>query len=379
MQRRDFISGAAGLVVGAGATYAVMDRKASAPPAPAASAPPQPAAPAIAKGIRELKMVTSWPKNFPGLGTAAVRVAERITAMTDGKFQIRVYGGGEIVHPLKCLDALQEGTAELYHSADYYYQGKSKAFNYFTAVPLGLTADEITAWIRHGGGQALWDELSAQFDVKPLLCGNTGVQMGGWFTKELTGVEDFKGLKMRMPGLGGAVITKLGGTTVTLAASDIFQALQSGTIDATEWVGPWNDLALGLYKVAKFYYYPGFHEPGSALSLGVGRKLWDSLTDSEKAIFTAAAGAENDISLAEFNANNAIALNTLVNEHGVQLRRFSDDMFRAIRTASEEVLAETGAGDDITRRVHESFMAFRKTALSWTAIADQAFANARSL
>ncbi|MGE4218381.1 MAG: TRAP transporter substrate-binding protein, partial [Alphaproteobacteria bacterium] len=308
MQRRDFMSGAAGLVVGAGATYAVMRNKAPetpAPTAPAATAPQQPAAPAVAKGIRELKMVTSWPKNFPGLGTAAVRVADRISAMTEGKFRITVYGGGEIVPPLKCMDAVQEGTADLYHSADYYYQGKSKAFNYFTAVPLGLTADEINAWIRHGGGQALWDELSAQFGVKPLLCGNTGVQMGGWFTKELTSVEDFKGLKMRMPGLGGAVIAKLGGTTVTLPASDIFQALQSGTIDATEWVGPWNDLALGLYKVAKFYYYPGFHEPGSALSFGVSLRLWESLSVSEKASFTAAAGAVNGISLAEFDAYNA--------------------------------------------------------------------------
>ncbi len=222
------------------------------------------AAPAIAQGIQEWKMVMSWPKGFPGLGTAAQNFANRLEVAMDGKVKVKLFGGGELVPALKCLDALQEGTADLYHSADYYYVGKSKAYAFFCSVPFGMTVAESDAWMHHGGGQKLWDELSAQFGVKPFLGGNTGVQMGGWFRKEMKTIEDFKGLKMRIPGLGGDVIRALGGTPVTLAGAEILPALQAGTVDAAEWVGPWNDLAFGLYKVAKYYYHPGFHEPSTA-------------------------------------------------------------------------------------------------------------------
>ncbi len=337
------------------------------------------AAPAIAKGVKNLKMVMSWPKNFPGLGTAAGRFAKRLEAASDGKYKVTLYAGGELVHPLKCLDAVQEGTADLYHSAEYYYQGKIKALGFFAAVPFGFRPDEMDAWIHHGGGQQLWDEVSAQFGVKPFVCGNSGSQMGGWFKKPITSIDDFKGLKMRIPGLGGDVIKALGGTPVTLAGSEILPALQAGTIDATEWVGPWNDLAFGIYKITKHYHYPGFHEPGTVLSLGVSKKLYDGMGKNDQALFEACALAENNYDLAEFNANNSAALDTLVNKHGVQLHEFSDEIFKAAGLAAKDVLADAGAADPLTKKVYDSFMSFRKNAVSWSRISDQAYMQKRGL
>ncbi len=337
------------------------------------------AAPAIAKNVKQLKMVTSWPKNFPGLGTAAARIAQRIEAMSDGRFKVRVYAGGELVHPLKCLDAVQEGTADLYHSAEYYYQGKDKGFAFYAAVPFGFTATEMNAWLYHGGGQKLWDELAANFGVKPFPGGNSGVQMGGWFRKPVNSIEDFKGLKMRMPGLGGAVLNAIGATALTLAGAEIMPALQAGTIDATEWVGPWNDLAFGFYKVTKHYYYPGFHEPGTLLSFGMSKKLWDSLSAADRAIFENAAQAENSYDLAEFNANNGAALRTLVEKHGVQLHQFSDDIFKAFGKAAKDVIADAGNSSPMAKKIYASFMDFRKKVTGWTEISDVAYAQKRKL
>lgn len=362
MKRRSFIRGA----TAAGAAAAAV----------AATGFPKPA---ISQGKKEFKMVTSWPKNFPGLGTAANEFARRVNLASGGKYTIRVYAGGELVHPLKCNDAVQQGTADFYHSADYYYGGKHPAYLFFTAVPFGFTANEIDAWIYHAGGQKLWDEVGALFGIKHLAGGNTGSQMGGWFRKEINSVEDFKGLKMRIPGLGGSVINKLGGTSVTLGGGEIMPALQAGNIDATEWVGPWNDLAFGFYKVAKYYYYPGFHEPGSMLSIGVNKGMWDKLSKEDQAMMTDAAHAANNWSFAQFNANNTQALETLINKHGVQLKEFSDDIYKAFGRESKVVLEETAAKDELTKKVFTSFMDFRKKALTWTKLSDQTYANKREL
>ncbi len=362
MKRRTFLKGTA--VTGAAAATVV-----------ASSFP----APAVARGGRELLMVTSWPRDLPGLGTAASALARRIGALSDGRYAVKVFAGGELVGPLRTLEAVQSGTADLYHSAEYYHQDKSPAFNFFAAVPFGLTATELNAWIYHGGGQELWDELGGQFGIKPLLAGNTGVQMGGWFQKEIATIRDFKGLRMRIPGLGGAVVDALGGSAVTLAGGDIFPALAAGKIDAAEWVGPWNDIVLGFHKVAKNYYYPGFHEPGTALSLGIGRKLWEGLPDSDRALFEAAAAEANDRVLAAFNANNARALDELVETHKVRLRRFSNDILNALGETAGDVVAAVGRSDPFTRRVYESFLKSRRTALTWSKIADRAFFNARLL
>ena len=345
----------------------------------AASAASSFPAPAIAQGRRQLRLVTTWPKNFPGLGTGAQRFADRVTHATEGRLEVKLFAAGELVPPFESFDAVSQGSADMYHAAEYYWQGKSKAFNFFTAVPFGLTATEINAWIYHAGGQALWDELAAGFNLKPLMAGNTGVQWGGWFNKEMDSVEDFKGLKMRIPGLGGEVLRRLGAAAVALPGGEIFQALQAGTIDATEWVGPWNDLAFGFYKVTKYYYWPGFHEPGSMLGAAVNKDVWESLSDSDRSLIESCAAAENDYMYAEFNARNSAALDTLVNEHGVQVRRMSDEMLNAIGAASGEVMAEVAAEGGLTKRVYDSFIDFRKKAIAFNKHSDQAYWNARLL
>lgn len=336
-------------------------------------------APAIAQGIREIKMVTSWPKGFPGLGTNAERMAKAITAVSGGKLQVKVFGAGELVKPFEVYDAVSAGVAEMYHSCDYYFVALSPGFNFFTGVPFGFTADEMAAWIHFGGGQALWDELSASFNVKGLMSGSTGVQMGGWFTKEVRGPESYAGLRYRMPGLGGEVLRRLGAVVVTLPGGEIAPALQSGAIDASEWVGPWNDMILGLHRVSKYYYYPGFHEPGTALTTGVNKGLWDSLSAEERNLIAMAANAEYTSSLAEFNANNAKGLQQLSQDKSIEIRRFDDGVLRALGKTSQEVLAEIGQKDSMTRRIYESYSAFRAQATRWTDVAERAFLNARDL
>lgn len=360
MDRRSFLK-KAGLGGAAAATAA------------AASFP----APAISQGKMELKMVTTWPKNFPGLGTGAESLAQRIGAMTDGRITVKVFAAGELVPPFESFDAVSQGTADIYHGAEYYWQGKHKAFNFFAAVPMGMTAPEITAWVNHMGGQELWDELAAPFNIKPFQAGNTGVQMGGWFAKEINSVEDLKGLKFRMPGLGGEVLRRLGVNVVNLPGGEIFPALQSGAIDGTEWVGPWNDLAFGFYKVVKYYYWPGFHEPGTALGVGFNKGVYDKFSDSDKQVIAAACMAGNNEVYSEFVANNGNALQTLVTEHGVQLKEFPKPVFDAFGATSEEVVAEVGATDDLSKRIYESYMKARKNAGGWTKISEQAYTIAR--
>ncbi|GAA0570043.1 TRAP transporter substrate-binding protein [Caenispirillum bisanense] len=360
MKRREFIKGVVPAAAGLAAASSL-------------------AAPAIAQNKRELKMVTSWPKNFPGMGTGAERLAKRISEATDGQITVRVFSAGELVPAFEVFDAVSSGTAEMYHSAEYYWPGKSPAFNFFSAVPFGLTAAENNAWIYHGGGQQVWDELSAKFNVKAMLVGNTGVQMGGWFNKEINTLDDLKGLKMRIPGLGGEVLRRLGASTLSLPGGEIYPALQSGAIDATEWVGPWNDLAFGFYKVAKFYYYPGFHEPGTSFSVGFNLGVWDGFTPAQKQIMQACAGAENDYMLAEFNARNGDALNTLVTKHNVQLKRFSDDVMKEVGRVSGETIAELAAGNADVKKVYDSFIDFRTNAKEWANLAENAYYHVRNL
>jgi TRAP-type mannitol/chloroaromatic compound transport system substrate-binding protein len=360
MKRRDFLTGAAAAGL-AGA---------------AASSFP---APALSQNMKEIRMVTTWPKNFPGLGTGAERLATRITEGSEGKLTVKVYAAGELVPPFESFDAVSQGTADMYHAAEYYWQGKAKGFNFFAAVPYGLTATEMNAWIYHGGGQEVWDELSAQFKIKPFMAGNTGVQMGGWFANEVNTLEDFKGLKFRMPGIGGEVLRRLGVAAVALPGGEIFPALQSGAIDGTEWVGPWNDLAFGFHKIVKNYYYPGFHEPGTALGVGINLDLWNSLTTGEQQLIASACAAENGFTLAEFNAKNGASLKVLVDEHGVKVHKFSNELLNAIGRISGKVVAEVGNSDPMTKRIYESFLASRSSSIAWSKLGDQSYWNARLL
>jgi len=325
------------------------------------------------------KMVTTWPKNFPGLGTGANHLASLIEQMSGERIKIKVFGAGELVPAFGVFDAVSNGTAELGHGAAYYWKGKSEAAQFFTAVPFGLNGMEMSAWIHHGGGQKLWDGLYQDFGVKPFAAGNTGVQMGGWFNKKIDGVDDFKGLKMRMPGLGAEVLKQVGATPVSLPGGEIFQSLQSGAIDATEWVGPYNDLAFGFYKIAKYYYWPGWHEPGSVMELSVNQKVYESLPADLKAIVKAASEVAYSHMLSEFTARNNQALSTLVKDHGVVLKRFSDPVLTQLGNVAKDVVESLAAKNSQAKEVYQSFEGFRKNVIPWTTIGEEGFSLARSL
>ena len=336
------------------------------------------AAPAIAQERIEINIVATWPRDFPGLGTGAQRFANRLSEMSDGRFAVEYFAASERVGAFDSFDEVASGNAQMYHAADYYWKGKHPAWAYFTAVPFGLTYTEMNAWIRFGGGQELWDELAAESDLKNLMCGNTGVQMGGWFRKEMNSADDFKGLKMRIPGLGGDVLAKLGASPVSLPGGQIYENLVSGSIDATEWVGPWNDEAMKFYEAAKYYYYPGMHEPGPMLATGINKDFWEGLSASDKVMVEAAASMENDVMMAEYNAKNGSSLARLLNDQGVQLKKFSDDIYDSFGEAAEEVFAETVEHSDLARRVHESFVKARSDVGGWAKIADQEYLSQRN-
>ena len=354
MKRRDLLKGAVG---GAAATLA---------------------APAIAKDTIEINMVATWPKDFPGLGTGAQRFAKRLGDMSDGRFKVNYFAAGERVKAFDSFDEVASGNAQMYHAAEYYWKGKHPGFAYFTSVPFGLTYTEINAWVRFGGGQELWDKVGAEFGVKGMLCGNTGVQMGGWFRKEINSVDDLKGLKMRMPGLGGDVLAKLGASPVSLPGGQIYENLVSGSLDATEWVGPWNDEIMKFYEAAKYYYFPGMHEPGAALAVGTNKKFWDSLSNSDQEMVKAAAASENDMMMAEYNANNGAALGRLINDHGVQVREFNDDIYDAFGEAAEEVFAGVIEHSPLAKETHESFVKARADIGAWAKLSDQAYVRQRN-
>ncbi|WOI54524.1 TRAP transporter substrate-binding protein [Parvularcula sp. LCG005] len=326
---------------------------------------------------RELKMVTTWPKDFPGLGDAAERTAQFITEMSGGALRVRIFAAGELVGAFDSFDAVSGGSAELYHAADYYWTGKSRAYPFFTAVPFGMTAVEQMGWTEVGGGQELWDELAASFNIKPFAAGNTGHQLGGWFKREINTLDDLRGLKIRMPGIGGEVMRRAGAAAVNVPGGELYQSLQSGAIDATEWVGPWNDLAFGFYREAKYYYWPGFHEPGAQLSLGVNLDAWNDFTVQEKSIIQNAARAANHLNLASYAAHNGRALKQLVEDHGVQLRRMPDVILKELANQTKVVLSEIADESEIGRRIYDSYRQSLTESSRWNAISDEAYFSVR--
>jgi len=336
------------------------------------------ATPAIAQGNQTWRMVTTWPKNFPGLGVGAQRLGDRITAASGGRLTVQVYAAGEMVPALQALDAVIDGSAEMSHGAAYYWQNKSTALSFFTGVPYGMTSRELTGWVRYLGGQEIWDEIYDQFGVQGFLSGDTGTQAGGWFRNELTGVDSVKGLRFRTPGLGGQVWQKLGASVTNMAAGDIFQALQSGTLDAAEFVGPYNDLALGFYQIAKNYYFPSFIEPGLATELVVSKEKYQNLPADLQAIVKDVCQAEYDSVAADFAANDPRALKTLVDTHGVQVRPFPDEILKAGADASKEILQGLlDSGDALTKKTAESFVAALDIVRQKTEGTDSLFIQAR--
>jgi|TARA_B100000959_G_scaffold103318_1_gene108946 TRAP-type mannitol/chloroaromatic compound transport system substrate-binding protein len=335
-------------------------------------------APAIAADTVDVTIVATWGRDFPGLGTSAQRFAERLGTLSDGRFNVEYFAAGERVAAFDSFDEAASGNAQMYHAADYYWKGKHPGWAYFTAVPFGLTYTEINAWIRFAGGQELWDELADDYGLKNFMAGNTGVQMGGWFNKEINSGSDFAGLKMRMPGLGGDVLAKLGGSPVSLPGGQIYENLVSGAIDATEWVGPWNDEIMKFYEAAKYYYWPGMHEPGSMLACGCNKSWLTSLSKTDQAIIEAAATMENDVMMSEYNANNGAALARLIKDQGVKLREFNDDVYDSFAEASEEVYAEVVEHSDLAARIHNSFKTARSEIGGWGNLSDAAFLKQRN-
>src|SRR6266403_2082775 len=330
MRRRDILAGAGSLATGVTLSFP---------------------APAIAQGIRQLKMVTDWPEGTPGLHANAVRLAETIGIATGGRIKVEVFPAGALV----------------------------RAFQFFAAMPFGFTADELFAWVQYGGGQELWDALSGQFNIKSLPCGNTGSQMGGWFTREITSPEGFKGLRYRMAGPGAEVLRRMGAIVVTLPAGEIMPALKSGAIDASEWIGPWLDVALGLHQAAGYYYYPGFHEPNATQAVGINKGVWESFDASDRQVIEAMAAGEYARSLAEFNANNALSLRKLRDEGTVKILKFDGSLLKAFLDISKDVVAEIGSGDELSKKIYASYEQFRASIMDWSDVAERAFLNSRRL
>ncbi len=326
----------------------------------------------------EWSMVTSWPPRYPGLGIATNNLAERIEAASGGRLKIRVYAGGELVPAFEVFDAVSRGTVEMGHGASYYHRGKLDAAQFFTSIPFGLNYMEMNGWLYYGGGLELWRELYEPFNLVPFPCGNSGVQMGGWFNKEINSVEDLRGLKMRIPGLGGEVLRRAGGTPVTLPGSEIFTSLQTGAIDATEWVGPYNDVAFGLHNVARYYYYPGWQEPGPTLECIVNRDAWESLPDDLKALVDLANQAINCDMAAEYTHGNVSSLQQLVDDPDVELRKFPDEVIEHLKNITDEVVAEMVESDPAAARIFESFNAFREQSELNQQVSEQAFLETRS-
>ncbi len=324
------------------------------------------------------KMITTWPKNLPGLGTGPERFADHVREMSGGRLDIKVYGAGELVGAFDVFDAVQGADAEMGHGAAYYWRGKAPEAAFFTAVPFGLTAQEMNGWIYYGGGLELWQELYEPFGLVPLPGGNTGVQMGGWFNTEINSLADFQGLRMRIPGLGGQVFERAGGVAVAMPGGDMFTSLQTGTIDATEWVGPYNDLAFGLHTIAEYYYYPGWQEAGPVMETLINKAAWESLPADLQAIVRAASRSMNEDMLAEYTTRNATALQTLIDEHGVEPRPFPDDVMQRLRRISDEVVAEMADSSDMARRIYASYSAYKTSVEDWHAIAEHAYLNARA-
>jgi TRAP-type mannitol/chloroaromatic compound transport system substrate-binding protein len=332
MERRKFLKGAA--IAGTGAALA---------------------APAIAQGTKEMNIVSTWPRDFPGLGTSAQRLAKNIEILSQGSIKVNYFAAGERVKAFDSFDEVASGNSQAYIAADYYWIGKEPAFAYYTTVPFGMTVDEWNAWVLWGGGQELWDKVSGQFGLKALPCGATGTQGGGWFNKEINSPEDFKGLKMRIPGLGGTVMSKLGVSTISLPGGQIYENLVSGAIDATEWVGPFNDYFMKFYEVTKYYYTAGMHEPNANIALGMNASWWGSLTEGEQAVIRAAALMENDLMFAEYSAKNGEYLKKLIEEQGVVVKSYSDEIWDAFGEAAAEVFEETRAKSALAAEVDDAF------------------------
>ena len=338
------------------------------------------AAPQVARAQDSIswRMVTSWPKNSPGPGVTAQRLADRITKASDGRLSVKLFAAGELVPALEVFDAVKDGTADMAHTASVYWTGKTPAAAFFTTVPFGLSSREHMAWIYHGGGQKLWDDLYGRFGLKGFMAGNTGMQMAGWFKQPIESLEDVKGLKMRIVGHGGEILRRMGGTPVTLPAGEIFTALQSGVVDGAEFLGPWIDEAFGFYKAAKYYAWPGVNKPNGTGECIVSAEKFASLPEDLQQVVRDACQAEHAYALAEADWKNAAALDRLERDRGVTLFRMPDDVVAEQRATADAVIEEAVERDSMGPTILESYRAAQNTAKRWSEVGVRAYFQARS-
>lgn len=361
MKRRDFLK-TAGLAATAGVATTTL------------------AAPAIAQDVRQWRMVTAWPRNLPGPGVAAQMLADRITALSGGRIEVRLFPAGEIVPGRGVFDAVSEGTAELYHAVPAYWGSKSRGIELFGSQPFGLLADEQVGWMVHGGGQELYDEIYARFSLKPFLCGNSGPQFAGWFRNEINSVDDLRGMRYRTTGIASAMASKIGMAVQAMSGPEMFQALQAGTLDAGEFIGPWSDSALGVYQVAKNYYWPGVGEPSSAEECAVNMNVYNDLPDDLKQAVSFACESLYNPVWTEYTTKHAIALKEMVEQHDVVVRKLPDDVMVAMGNAAGEVITELREdSDELVRRIVESYLDYRNKMVEYKTYADNGMMNARAL
>lgn len=316
-------------------------------------------------------MVTSWAPNFPLLGEGASNFAKKVDDMSGGRLKIRVYGGGELVPALEVFDAVSQGTAEMGHSASYYWAGKVKAAQFFTSLPFGMNTQQTNAWLQYGDGMELWQDTYNSFNIVPFACGNTGAQMGGWFNKEINSVNDLRGLKMRFPGIGGSVINKAGGSAILSAGGEIYTNLERGVIDATDWIGPYHDYLMGFHEIAKYYYYPSWAEPTGVVELIINKTAYESLPKDLQIIIKNAAEAVNLEMLGAFEEKNSEYYAKIKNETDVQLREFPDEVMATFRKYSKETIEEIVESDAQSRKIFESYNKFHKQIYQWSYLAEQ--------
>ncbi len=319
------------------------------------------------------KMVTTWPPNFPVLGEGCSLFAKWVEEMSGGRMKIQVFGGGELVPALEAFEAVSNGISEIGNGASYYWAGKVPEAQFFSTVPFGMNAQQMNAWINNGEGLRLWEETYAPFNLQPVPAGNTGVQMGGWFNKEINDVSDLEGLKMRIPGLGGKVLTKAGGSAINVAGGEIYTNLERGVIDATEWIGPYHDYLIGFHKIANYYYYPGWHEPGTVLETFFNKGKLESLPADLRAILITAAHRQNLWILAEFEAKNNIYLEKIIAESEAEIRVFPSEVLATLRSLTEEVVGELVEGNSNAQKIYQSYQKFRKGAQNWSTLTEKIF------
>ncbi|MFN0044481.1 MAG: TRAP transporter substrate-binding protein [Alphaproteobacteria bacterium] len=364
MKRREILlaaaSVAAGAVAGAGAASTLS------PPTEPMTSP------------RALRMVTTWPRDFPGLAASAERLANRIAAGSAGRFSVDVFHAGEAVPPYEAFDAVSTGAAELYHGAESFWRTKDKAYHFFASIPFGLSSGELSAWLAHGGGQSYWDELSATFNVKPFLAGHTGMHIGGWFTREIRTPKDLVGLRVRMPDLAGHVLERLGAVIVSLPIGEALGALKSGDLDGVALYGPWIDRNFGFSAAAPHYYLPDYREPGLALSCGINLTLWNGLDDFSRTAIASACAVESAAIQAQFQAENALALEELSKTLGGSPKRLADPVLAAFAAASEDVVRDLATSSEAAGRVADSYRIFRRQAVNWARAADAPYLAGRS-